>query len=121
MSKREDPEIEIGAEADEASARTMLRKLARRLRNPGELGGDALEMLGTLVESSDRVKSEAVRLVAREVRNYLEELKLKDDLRELITGHSLEVHMSLSLKKLVPTEPPAADEGAALDPTRAVK
>jgi hypothetical protein len=87
---------------DNKGRRTVLSRLAARLQNPRELGGDAMEIVGALLESSDRVKTEAVRLIAREVRNYLEELKLKDDLRELITGHSLEVKMSLSLKRLTP-------------------
>lgn len=87
-------------ESVERRRRTLLGRLTRRLRNPGEIGEDAMELLGAVVESSDRAKTEMVRMVAREVRNYLEELRLKDDLRELVTGHSLEVHLSLSLKPL---------------------
>lgn len=83
----------------------VLSRLARRLRNPGEIGEDAMDLVGTLLESSDRVKTEAVRLVAREVRGYLEALKLDDYLRELIRSHSLEVKVSLSLKPLAPDEP----------------
>jgi hypothetical protein len=78
----------------------VLSRLARRLQNPRELGGDAMDLMGSILESSDRVKTEAVRMVAREVRNYLEELKLKDAVRDLVTGHSLEMHVSLSLKPL---------------------
>jgi hypothetical protein len=78
----------------------VLSRLARRLQNPRELGGDAMDLMGSILESSDRVKTEAVRMVAREVRHYLEELKLKDGVRDLITGHSLEMQISLSLKPL---------------------
>lgn len=91
-------------QAENKARGTVLSRLARRLRNPGEIGEDAMDLVGTLLESSDRVKTEAVRLVAREVRGYLEALKLDDYLRELITSHSLEVKVSLSLKPLAPEE-----------------
>jgi hypothetical protein len=39
-------------------------------------------------------------MMAREVRNYLEELKLKEDLLRMMTKHSLEVNVSFSLKPL---------------------
>jgi hypothetical protein len=97
----------------------VLSRLAKRLQNPRELGGDAMELVGALIESSDRVKTEAVRMVAREVRNYLEELKLKEGLRDLVTGHSLEVHVSLSLKPLAdggPTEPEAGESESSSEP-----
>lgn len=92
--------IDEELESAERTRRTLLGRLARRLRNPGEIGEDAMELLGVVAESSDRAKTEMVRMVAREARHYLEELRLKDDLRALVTGHSLEVHLSLSLKPL---------------------
>lgn len=106
--RRNTPDEGFGADPTETDPRlegdfrrsTAFRRLARRLMDPRELGGDALELLGTVVETSDRAKTEMVRMLAREIRHYLEELKLKDDLKELITGHSLEVHLSLSLKPL---------------------
>lgn len=90
-----------GSDDPDASARKrLLSKLAQRLQNPRELGGDAMAVMGAVLESSDRVKTEAVKMIAREVRHYLEELKLKEDIRDLITSHSLEVQLSLSLKPL---------------------
>ncbi|MCB9681345.1 MAG: hypothetical protein H6733_07705 [Alphaproteobacteria bacterium] len=80
--------------------RRLLSGLARRLQNPRQLSGDAMDVMAAVLETSDRAKTEMVKMVAREVRNYLEELRLKDDLKELITGHSLEVKLSLSLKPL---------------------
>ena len=75
-------------------SRVRLARLGRRLLDRGgELGKGVLE-------TSDRAKSEMVRMVAREVRNYLDELGLKDDLLGLATSHSLEVSVSLSLKPL---------------------
>lgn len=109
----EEPDIDDNVEDGDAPRPRLLSRLAHRLRNPGELGEDALELLGTVVESSDRAKTEMVRMVAREVRTYLEELKLKDDVRELITGHSLEMHLSLSLKPLAGADKEGGGEPAA--------
>lgn len=94
------------AEAEHASRRIFSR-LAKRLQNPRELGGDAMDLMGAFLETSDRAKTEMVKMVAREVRNYLDELKLKEDMRSLLTGHSLEVKMSLSLKPLADAAAPA--------------
>lgn len=80
--------------------RSRLGRLARRLMNTQELGEDAREVLGAMLETSDRAKSEVVKMAAREVRTYLEALKLKEDLLELVRSHSLELHVSMNLKPL---------------------
>jgi hypothetical protein len=91
-----------------------LRRRLQRLLDRRELAEDTREVIGGVLEMSDRAKTEAVRLVAREVRNYLEELKIKDDLLSLATKHSLEIQLSLKLKPLVeaavgPAEPQDAE------------
>ncbi len=70
-----------------------------------ELAEDTREVVMAVLSTSDRAKTEAVKMIAREVRTYLEELKLKDEILELLTSHSLEV--SLHLKPL-PSRDPAA-------------
>jgi len=91
----------VGAdEHAEERPRTGLRRRLGRLLNQRELAEDTREVLGGMLEMSDRAKTEAVRLVAREARNYLDELKIKEDLLELITSHSLEVQLSVHLKPL---------------------
>ena len=95
---------------DEHRPRTGLRRRLGRLLNQRELAEDTREVLGGMLDISDRAKTEAVRLVAREVRNYLDELRIMDDMKELVTSHSLEVRLSLNLKPLVEdqaTEPAA--------------
>lgn len=84
---------------------SRFRRIGRRiLGEPTEDGrtilGDAKEVFGAVLEGSDRAKSEVVRAVAREVRNYLEELGLKDDIQHLMTNYSLEVHASINLRRL---------------------
>ncbi len=89
---------EAPGEGAEEARQSRLLRFARRLMDRKELAEDTRELLLTVAATSDKAKSEAVRLVAREVRTYLEELRLKEDLRDLLTGYSLE--MSLHLKPL---------------------
>lgn len=104
---------ETPSPGEDTSARArLMAALGKRLQNPRQISGDAMELLGVVLESSDRAKTEAVKMVAREVRHYLEELKLGEDLLDLATSHSLEVQMSLRLK-------PLADAVAAAAPSEA--
>jgi hypothetical protein len=90
------------------------RRLGRRIMGDAEgegttregrtILGDAKEVFGAVLEGGDKAKSEVVRAVAREVRNYLEELGLKDDLHNLMTNYSLELHASVNLRKLAESE-----------------
>ncbi len=99
---RADPAPELGYDepprSDEGAKPGRLHRFGRRLLDRGD---DVRELASGLIESSDRAKTEMVKMVAREVRTYLDELKLKDDVRDLMTKHSLEMHVSFSLKPLV--------------------
>jgi hypothetical protein len=117
VSRADDVDAKVGEEDDDKGKGNVLSRIARRLQNPRELSGDAKELLGAIVDTSDRAKTEMVKLVAREVRNYLQELKLRDDLHALLTGHSLEVKMSLSLKPLRAAGEGGA-QGSSVDPGR---
>ena len=94
-----------GRDAERAEERGEERKHSVRL--------DAREVLGAIWEGGDRAKTEVVRAVAREVRNYIEELGLKEDLRNLMTNYSLEVKASIHLRRLAPEEKGAGGEGEA--------
>ncbi|MDP2313506.1 MAG: hypothetical protein Q8P41_11420 [Pseudomonadota bacterium] len=106
------------------------RRLGRRIMGDAEgegqtregrtILGDAKEVFGAVLEGGDKAKSEVVRAVAREVRNYLEELGLKDDLKNLATNYSLELHASVNLRRLAesekaPREEKRDDKAAARD------
>lgn len=93
--------------------RSRLARLGRRILASGD---DVKELASTVLETSDRAKTEMVKMVAREVRNYLDELKLKEDLHELITSHSLELHISMSLKPLAGDKKEEADPPDPLPP-----
>jgi hypothetical protein len=88
-----DPKAGAEEETEDGSRSRVLR-FARRLMDRKELAEDTRDLLVTLVSTSDKAKTEAVRLIAREVRNYLDALKID----EILTGYSLEI--SLHLKPL---------------------
>ena len=103
-SSREGVEGELDDEPGSASAaanggearsgRTGSRSERERHR------GDAWALLGAVLETGDKAKSEMVRMLAREVRTYLEALELHKDLHHLLTNYSLEVNASFNLKPL---------------------
>lgn len=97
---------EVEPDDDQPQSSRVLR-FARRLMNRGELAEDTKELLTAVLNTSDKAKTEAVRIVAREVRGYLKELKLKESLMDLATSHSLEI--SIHLKPL--NSSPATDDG----------
>ncbi len=106
---------DLGEEAPDSARKRLIQAVTKRLQDPRKLSGDAMDVVSAVLETSDRAKSEAVKLVAREVRSYLEALKLKEDVQWLLTNHSLEMHVSMSLKPLADAaEPPG---GSPSEPT----
>ncbi len=104
MSDPVDPHPEPDAEPVDRDPREdfpgagRFRKLGRKLM--GQERVSAREVVGAVMEGGDKAKTEIVRVVAREVRAYLEELGL----REVMTDYSLEVRASFNLRKLTPAE-----------------
>ena len=96
------PEDAEQTEDEEVVRRAVgrFRRMGRRLMDRKELAEDTRELLGAMLETSDKAKTEVVKLVAREVRTYLQELQVMDDLKDLATSHSLEFHVSMNLKPL---------------------
>ncbi len=90
-----------------------LRGAARRVLGAGA-GERPLprtrEVLAGLLDSSDKVKTEAVRALGREVRSYLEGLGMDEALMHLFTNYSLEVNASFSLKPLSASPAPTDEE-----------
>lgn len=111
-------EPEVGGERAERPG-SRIRRLGRRIlrevdperppeprepKEPRSILGDAKEVFGAVLEGSDKAKTEVVRAVAREVRHYLEELGLKDDVKNLLTNYSFEIHASVNLRRLADAE-----------------
>lgn len=95
--------------ADSPSGRVL--RFARRLMDRRDLAEDTKELLHAVLSTSDKAKTEAVRMVAREVRNYLSELRLKEDLLDLARSHSLEISISLKPLARATSEPESSEEG----------
>jgi len=110
------PDEELPREStEEGEGRsTRVMRFARRLMDRKELAEDTRDLLWTVMATSDKAKNEAVRIAAKEVRNYLSELKLKEDLLDLATSHSLEI--SISLKPLAHAVAERADDDAPEPP-----
>ena len=83
--------IRAGAEA--------LTQGAKRIRERGE-DFSAREVLSGAAQLGVRGKEELITLAAEELRGYLEKLRVGDELRSLLTEHSLEVSASIRLKPL---------------------
>jgi len=92
----DDPEAGDG---DDAPRRASGRTERERHR------GDPWALLGAVLETGDKAKTEMVRMLAREVRTYLEALELHKDLHHLLTNYSLEVSASFHLKPLADAAP----------------
>lgn len=116
----EDREVEE-EERSEERPRASLRGLARGILL-GDRGDEerseegrseerrTRELLISALATGDKAKTEIVRLIAREVRSYLEALELHKDLHYLLTNYSLEVHASFSLAPKAGAAPRAEAE-----------
>ena len=83
-------------ESKEEPNKSVLRSIARKLTKTGE----DESILGSVLETGDKAKTEIVRMIAKEVRGYLEALELHKDLKHILTNYSLEINASFSLKEL---------------------
>jgi len=81
----------VGAEA--------VNQTTGRLREAGE-DVKPREILSGAVRMTAKGREEVVGLVAKEVRMYLEKLRVGEELRALMTDHSLEIQASVRLKPL---------------------
>lgn len=90
-----DPTMDGGEGPEGEGRRSRWRRLTKRLMDRRELSNDTKVLLSTVLETSDKAKTEAVKMMAREVRSYLEALELKEAVQEVMTSYSLEISVSL--------------------------
>lgn len=104
----EPDEPKDGSEESEPRPTSRLRRLGRKLMGEERVEGkfSARDVMDAVLEGGDKAKTEVVRIIAREVRAYLEELGL----REVLTDYSLEVHASINLRKLAEAEKKPKEE-----------
>ena len=98
----------LDPDEDGEGRRSRWRRLTSRLMDRRELSNDTKVLLSTVLATSDKAKTEAVRMVAREVRSYLDALELKEAVQEVMTSYSLEI--SVSLKPLAEAMEPELTE-----------
>ena len=89
----------------EEGGKSVLRSIARKLIKTG----DEDSLLGSVLETGDKAKTEVVRMIAKEIRGYLEALELHKDLKHILTNYSLEIKASINLKEL--SEDKKVEEG----------
>ncbi len=123
MSDADRPDDAKGPAEPRTEHAGRFRRFGRRILGDNEDGrtilGDAKEVFGAVLEGGDKAKTEVVRAVAREVRTYLDELGLKDDVRHLLTNYSVEVKASFNLRRLTDAEKePARAEPARVEAPR---
>lgn len=94
-----------------------LRRFARRMLDRKELADDTRDLLAGVLATSDKAKSEFVRMMGREVGHYLEGLNLKNDLLDIATNYKLEVNATFHLSPVAsPPEPdPSPEEPGETD------
>jgi hypothetical protein len=92
---------------DDEGGRARVLRFAKRLLDRREIAEDTKELVSAVISSSDKAKNEVLRLVAREVRSYLKELHLREELAKIVKDYSLEV--SIRLKPLEPSAKAAPD------------
>ncbi len=112
-SAPEDPVDAGDREPVDEEAVSRWRRLARRFTDRRELAEDTRDLLAAFLSTSDKAKSELVRMTGREVRNYLDGLQLKEDLLDIATNYRLEVRASFHLEPIAEAlrdEPGATDE-----------
>ena len=100
------------SESEEGHGRTGFRKFAKKILSDeeGKTTVDPKEMLSSILQLSDKARTETVRLLAKEFRGYLEALEIKDDVHDLLTSYSVEVNASFRLKPVVKKSPSSLDE-----------
>lgn len=108
-----DDEAEEGARAPEANESGSSRSETKAGRGDRERPrSDPWALFGAVLETGDKAKTEMVRMLAREVRTYLEALELHKDLHHILTNYSLEVSASIHLKPLADAVPPPSAEAS---------
>jgi hypothetical protein len=112
--RERDPAPEEAKEKPATGPRARLRNVARRLMED-ETAVSARELLGALVSTSDKAKTELVRAVGREVRAYLEGLGTTELLEALVNDYELEVSAKFRLRAIQKDPDPNADKKPQAD------
>ena len=106
---------------EDKNSRKGIRDIAKKILKDdgtGESTLDPKEMLTSLLQLSDKARTETVRLMAKEVRGYLEALEIKEEIHEILTSYSLDVSASFKLRPIAEAleeESESSSEGDSSD------
>lgn len=95
---------------------SRLRRFARRILDRKELAEDTKDLLTGMLATSDKAKSDFIRMMGREVGHWLDGLNLKQDLLDVATNYKLELHASVHLSPLAKAVEPTTDASEDEDP-----
>lgn len=92
------------------SVRGMVKRIVQDAPEAEKIGTEAKEVFSSLWQMGDKARMEGLRLVAKEVRGYMEAMEIHKDLHNLLTNYSLEVTTSFRLKPLKKTKKHKRDD-----------
>jgi hypothetical protein len=108
----DEPGIGEGPDERERPIGDLASRLIRAGAEAVSAGAEKLREKGESAASlTARGKEEVMTLLAKEVRSYVEKLRLGDELRDLLTDYTLEIRASIDLQpKPVGAADPPTDE-----------
>lgn len=90
----------------------IARRLLRDSDEDKDLKGDAKEFFNSILSTGDKAKTELLKALAREFRQYLTEMGVDRDIRHLLLNYSLDINASLSLKRKDSDAETSSDKGS---------
>ena len=88
--------------SEEEKESSRIKGIARRILGDSDedkdLKGEAKEFFSSLLSTGDKAKTELLKALAREFRQYLTEMGIDRDVRQLLMNYSLDINASLSLR-----------------------
>ena len=82
------------------SVRGMVKRIVQDAPEAEKISTEAKEVLSSLWQIGDKARMEGLRLIAKEIRGYMEAMEIHKDIHNLLTNYSLEVTTSFRLKPL---------------------
>ena len=84
----------------EKSEPGRIKGFAKKILGDVDEDGRAKDVVSSLFEMGDKARMETVRLLAKEVRGYVEAIELDKGLSELMTNYSLDITASFRLRPI---------------------
>jgi len=97
-----------GREDDRGKAWFLPREIAKEIANlPKEI---AVEIARSTLEQADRIKNETLKIIAVEVRNFLNNAEIWKEIRNIMDDLTLDIEMKIKFHQKPPPSPPPPTE-----------